>query len=44
MTAPNQIWFGDVTYIWTGNHWSYLAVVIDLFVHKPIGWAMSFAR
>ncbi|MCL4147092.1 UNVERIFIED_CONTAM: hypothetical protein GTU68_009390, partial [Idotea baltica] len=40
---PNKIWCGDVTYIWTGNRWSYLAVVIDLFARKVIGWAMSNA-
>ncbi|MBU2991565.1 IS3 family transposase [Psychrosphaera sp. B3R10] len=41
VTAPNQVWCGDVTYIWTGNRWAYLAVVIDLFARKPVGWAMS---
>ena len=40
-TAPNQIWCGDVTYIWTGQRWSYLAVVLDLYARKPIGWALS---
>ncbi|WP_157935217.1 DDE-type integrase/transposase/recombinase, partial [Vibrio breoganii] len=43
VTAPNQVWVGDVTYVWAGNRWSYLAVVIDLFARKPIGWAMSFS-
>lgn len=43
VTAPNQVWCGDVTYIWSGNRWSYLAVVIDLFARKPIGWAMSYS-
>jgi putative transposase len=38
---PNQIWCGDVTYIWAGQSWSYLAVVMDLFSRKPVGWAMS---
>jgi putative transposase len=38
---PNQVWCGDVTYIWTGNRWAYLAVVMDLFSRKPVGWAMS---
>jgi len=38
---PNQLWCGDVTYIWTGNRWAYLAVVMDLFARKPVGWAMS---
>ena len=37
------MWCVDVTYIWTGNRWAYLAVVIDLFARKPIGWAMSFS-
>ncbi|BCK10360.1 integrase core domain protein [Vibrio cholerae HC-51A1] len=41
VTAPNEVWVGDVTYIWTGNRWMYLAVVIDLFARKVIGWAMS---
>jgi putative transposase len=40
-TAPNQVWCGDVTYIWTGRCWSYLAVVLDLYARKPIGWALS---
>ncbi len=43
MTEPNQVWCGDVTYIWTGKRWAYLAVVLDLFARKPVGWAMSFS-
>ena len=43
VSKPNQVWCGDVTYIWTGNRWAYLAVVLDLFARKPIGWAMSFS-
>lgn len=43
VTEPNQAWCGDVTYIWTGKRWAYLAVVLDLFSRKPIGWAMSFS-
>lgn len=38
---PNEIWCGDVTYIWTGKRWAYLAVVLDLYARKPVGWAMS---
>lgn len=41
--APNRVWCGDVTYIWTGNRWAYLAVVLDLFARKPIGWAISLS-
>ncbi len=43
MTVPDQAWCGDVTYIWTGKRWAYLAVVLDLFAWKPVGWAMSFS-
>ncbi len=39
VTEPNQVWCGDVTYIWTGKRWAYLAVVLDLFARKPVGWA-----
>ncbi len=38
---PNQVWCSDVTYVWTGRHWSYLAVVLDLFARMPVGWALS---
>ncbi|MDC9594948.1 IS3 family transposase, partial [Xenorhabdus sp. IM139775] len=43
VTEPNQVWCGDVTYIWTGKRWAYLAVVLDLFARQPVGWAMSFS-
>ncbi|HDD9597285.1 TPA: IS3 family transposase, partial [Escherichia coli] len=43
VTEPNQVWCGDVTYIWTGKRWAYLAVVLDLFTRKSVGWAMSFS-
>jgi putative transposase len=38
---PNQVWCGDITYIWTGVRWSYLAVVLDLYARRVIGWAVS---
>jgi len=40
-TAPNQKWACDFTYIATGEGWLFLAVVLDLFSRKVIGWAMS---
>ena len=43
VTEPNQVWGGNVTYVWADNRWMYLAVVIDLFARKPIGWAMSLS-
>jgi len=41
VTEPDKAWCVDVTYIWTGNRWAYLAVVMDLFARKPVGWALS---
>ena len=38
---PNQKWAGDITYLWTDEGWLYLAVVIDLYSRKVIGWSMS---
>jgi len=40
-TAPNQKWVADITYLPTLAGWVYLAVVIDLFSRKVVGWAMS---
>jgi transposase InsO family protein len=42
-TQPNQKWAGDITYIPTAQGWLYLAVIIDLFSRKIIGWAMDTA-
>lgn len=39
--AQNKVWTGDITYIWTQNGWAYLAVVMDLFARKIIGWSVS---
>jgi putative transposase len=39
--APNRCWAGDITYIWTGEGWLYLAIVLDLFSRMAVGWAMS---
>ncbi len=39
--APNQKWVSDISYIWTKEGWLYLAVVIDLFSRKIIGWATN---
>lgn len=40
-SAPNQKWLADMTYIPTGEGWLYLALVLDLFSRKIVGWAMS---
>ena len=39
--APNQKWVADITYLPTFSGWVYLAVVIDLFSRKVVGWRMS---
>ena len=41
VTQPDQVWCGDITFIWTGNRCGYLTLVMHLFARKPIGWAMS---
>ena len=38
---PNQEWVADITYIGTDEGWLYLAVVLDLFSRKVVGWSMS---
>ena len=38
---PNQAWVSDMTYIRTRSGWLYLAVVMDLFSRKIVGWAMA---
>lgn len=37
---PNQVWVSDITYIRTAQGWLYLAVVLDLFARRVIGWSM----
>jgi transposase InsO family protein len=39
--APNQAWVGDITYIRTDEGWLYLAVLLDLFSRRVVGWSMS---
>lgn len=40
-TAPDQKWAADISYIWTCEGWLYLAIVLDLFSRRIIGWAVS---
>jgi transposase InsO family protein len=40
-TAPNQKWVSDFTYLRTAAGWLFLAVILDLFSRKVVGWAMS---
>jgi transposase InsO family protein len=40
-SAPNRVWATDITYLWTTEGWLYLAVMLDLFSRRVVGWAMS---
>ena len=41
VAAPNQVWVSDITYLWTKEGWLYLAVVMDLYSRKIVGWSMD---
>ena len=41
VNKPDQVYAADVSYVWTQEGWLYLAVVIDLFSRKAVGWSMS---
>jgi putative transposase len=38
---PNQKWNADISYVWTSEGWLYLAVILDLFARRVVGWATS---
>jgi len=38
---PNMAWVGDITYIWTEEGWLYLAVVIDFYSRRVVGWSIN---
>jgi transposase InsO family protein len=39
--ARNEVWVSDITYLWTRQGWMYLAVIIDLFSRRVVGWSLS---
>lgn len=41
VTAMNQVWCGDVTYIKVGKRWLYFAAVLDLYARRIVGWSLS---
>jgi len=41
VSSPDRAYVADITYVWTQEGWLYLAVVIDLFSRKVVGWSMS---
>jgi putative transposase len=40
-TEPDRGWVADMTYVWTTEGWLYLAVIIDLFSRRVVGWSMA---
>jgi putative transposase len=40
-TGPNQKWAADFTYVWTAEGWLFVAVVLDLFSRRVVGWSMQ---
>ena len=41
VSAPNKVWVSDISYVPTGEGWLYLAVVLDLYSRRVIGWAIG---
>ena len=41
VVQPNTAWCADITYLWTTQGWLYLAVVLDLYSRKIVGWSMN---
>jgi len=38
-TGPNQVWVSDLTCVWTAAGWLYVAVILDLWSRRVIGWS-----
>ena len=38
---PDRVWVADITYVWTLQGWMYLAVILDLFSRRVVGWSMA---
>ena len=41
VSSPDTAWAGDITYLWTTEGWLYLAVLLDLYSRRVVGWALS---
>ena len=41
VAAPDRVWASDISYVWTAEGWLYLAVVIDLYARKVVGWSLG---
>jgi transposase InsO family protein len=43
-TGPDQVWAGDITYLKVSSRWLYLAVVMDMFSRRIVGWSLSHRK
>lgn len=41
VNRPDQVWAGDITYLWTSEGWLYLSVLLDLCTRRVVGWSVS---
>jgi putative transposase len=42
LSRPNQLWVSDITYIRTGNNFSYLSLITDAYSHKIVGYSIRY--
>ena len=40
-TGPNRVWVTDMTYVWTWEGWLFLAVIVDVFSRRVVGWSAA---
>ncbi len=43
-SGPDELWRGDITYLKVGSRWLYLAVVMDMFSRRIVGWSLSHRK
>lgn len=41
VAAPDRVWAADITYVWTGEGWLYVAVILDVGSRRVVGWALA---
>jgi len=41
VSRPNEVWVADITYVWTAMGWLYLAIIIDVFSRRVVGYKVA---